>query len=74
MNEGGWEHGGPWGGDNYFSPYGNPNLPDGPSGEFLPERLARETVQFIEAQRGRAVPRLSVVLLRPHASDDYEGP
>ena len=46
-NVGGWEHGGPWGGDSYFSPYGNPNLPDGPPGEFLPERLARETATFI---------------------------
>ncbi len=53
VNEGGWEHGGPWGGDNYFSPYGNPNLTDGPPGEFLPERLARETALFIEAHRDR---------------------
>lgn len=51
INEGGWEHGGPWGGDNYFSPYGNPNLADGPTGEFLPVRLARETAQFIADHR-----------------------
>ena len=50
-NKGGWEHGGPWGGDNYFSPYGNPNLPDGREGEYLPERLARETVRFIDEHR-----------------------
>lgn len=51
VNKGGWEHGGPWGGDNYFSPYGNPNLADGPPGEFLPERLAQETVRFISEHR-----------------------
>ncbi len=50
-NQGGWEHGGPWGGDNYFSPYENPNLADGPEGEYLPDRLARETVRFIEEFR-----------------------
>lgn len=51
QNKGGWEHGGPWGGDNYFSPYGNPNLDDGPEREYLPLRLARETQQFIAEQR-----------------------
>ena len=51
QNEGGWEHGGPWGGDNYFSPYGNPNLSDGPEGEYLPLRLARATRRFISEQR-----------------------
>ncbi len=53
FNKGGWEHGGPWGGDKYFAPYGNPNLSDGPPGEFLPERLARETARFIESSRDR---------------------
>lgn len=51
INQGGWEHGGPWGGDSYFSPYGNPNLEDGPSGEHLPARLARETAEFIRQRR-----------------------
>ena len=32
----------------YFSPYNNPRLPDGPPGEHLPDRLATETVAFIE--------------------------
>lgn len=50
-NLGGWEFGGPWGGDQYFSPYGNPNLPDGPRGEHLPMRLARETAEFIASHR-----------------------
>ena len=51
VNKGGWEHGGPWGGNNYFAPYGNPNLSDGPAGEYLPERLARETENFISEHR-----------------------
>ena len=51
VNEGGWEHGGPWGGKNYFSPYENPSLADGPDGEYLPERLARETASFISEHR-----------------------
>lgn len=53
VNKGGWEHGGPWYGDKYFSPYGNPSLADGPPGEFLPERLARETARFIAANRDK---------------------
>lgn len=48
INKGGWDKGGPWGGDHYFSPYGNPRLEDGPKGEHLPDRLANETVTFIE--------------------------
>ena len=51
INIGGFEHGGPWGGDNYFSPYGNPNIEDGPTGEHLPDRLATETAEFIENHR-----------------------
>ena len=46
-NLGGTDKGGPYGGDRYFSPYGNPYLPDGPKGEHLPDRLARETAKFI---------------------------
>ena len=52
-NLGGTERGGPYGGGRYFSPYGNPRLPDGPPGEHLPDRLASETVKFIEAHRDR---------------------
>ena len=36
--------------NGYFSPYGNPRLPDGPDGEYLPERLADETIKFIKSQ------------------------
>ncbi|MFA7691935.1 MAG: sulfatase [Candidatus Hydrogenedentales bacterium] len=44
-NKGGWEKGHP---SSYFSPYQNPKLKDGEDGEHLPERLARESVQFLE--------------------------
>ena len=48
INRGGWERGGPYGGNRHFSPYGNPKLSDGPEGEHLPDRLAEETCRFIE--------------------------
>lgn len=51
INIGGWLQGGPFGGKQYFPPYGNPRLPDGPPGEHLPDRLATETVRFIESHR-----------------------
>ncbi len=46
INKGGHHRGSPPGG--YFAPYKNPKLEDGPEGEHLPERLAQETVNFIE--------------------------
>jgi arylsulfatase A-like enzyme len=53
VNIGGIDRGGPYGGDKYFSPYGNPRLTDGPPGEHLPDRLARETASFIQNHRDR---------------------
>ncbi len=53
INMGGIDRGGPYGGKKYFSPYGNPRLPDGPDGEHLPDRLATETAKFIEANKDR---------------------
>jgi len=53
INKGGITRGGPYGGNKYFSPYGNPRLEDGPEGEHLPDRLAAETVRFIEESRNR---------------------
>lgn len=50
INKGGWDVGSPKGG--YFSPFENPNLPDGPNGENLEMRLAKETAQFMKAQKG----------------------
>jgi len=49
VNKGGWRVGGPVGG--YFSPWRNPRLEPGPAGECLPLRLARETVDFIDAHK-----------------------
>lgn len=51
FNRGGCERGGPYGGKKYFSPYGNPRLADGPGGEHLPDRLATETNNFMEAHK-----------------------
>ncbi len=51
INKGGIDRGGPYGGNKYFSPYGNPRLEDGPEGEHLPDRLAAETSKFIEANK-----------------------
>ncbi|MDG1073118.1 MAG: sulfatase [Akkermansiaceae bacterium] len=53
VNAGGFAKGGPYGGKKYFSPYGNPRLSDGPDGEHLPDRLATETCNFMEANKGK---------------------
>ena len=52
INIGGWAKGSPnknekKGYNGYFTPYGNPRLEDGPTGEYLPERLTSETIKFI---------------------------
>ena len=49
INIGGWSAGSPRGG--YFSPYENPQLNNGPAGENLSMRLARETVSFIRSHK-----------------------
>ena len=33
--------------DGYYSPYGNPQLSDGPEGEYLTDRLTTESIEFI---------------------------
>lgn len=53
VNMGGMNRGGPYGGDKYFSPYGNPRLEDGPKGEHLPDRLAMEAAKYIEANKDK---------------------
>ena len=50
-NRGGHERGHP---KSYFSPYGNPELTDGPDGEYLTSRLTDEAIAFIEAFRDEA--------------------
>ncbi|WNJ20322.1 sulfatase [Pontibacter sp. G13] len=47
INRGGFHAGSPKGG--YFAPFKNPNLEDGPNGENLSMRLARETSEFIRS-------------------------
>ncbi len=53
INRGGWRAGAPYYADDtgYFSPYRNPRLDDGPDGEYLTDRLTRETVVFIREHR-----------------------
>ena len=46
VNKGGYTAGSPKG-KGYFSPYDNPRLADGPPGENLTDRLASETISFI---------------------------
>ncbi|NPA36124.1 MAG: sulfatase [Chlorobi bacterium] len=46
INIGGNHTGQPKGG--YYSPYKNPQLPDGPEGEYLTDRLTNETIKFIK--------------------------
>ena len=74
INMGGIDRGGPYGGNKYFSPYGNPRLTDGPPGEHLPDRLATRDGEVHRGQQGPAVLRLPLVLLRPHAADGARGP
>ena len=51
VNVAGNATGSPKGG--YFSPYENPQLPDGPVGEYLTDRLASEAVTFLRANRAK---------------------
>lgn len=48
INIGGCFRGGP---PSYFSPYRIPALPDGPEGEYLPERLTDEAIRFVSDNR-----------------------
>ena len=50
INRGGVNWSAPNGGKRFFSPYGNVRLEDGPEGEHLPDRLARETIMFMKEQ------------------------
>ena len=51
VNVGGFSAGSPPGG--YFSPYKNPELPNGPDGEYLTDRLTDEALKFIESNKDR---------------------
>lgn len=50
INIGGYRAGMP---KSYFSPYGNPELPDGPEGEYLTERFTDEAVSYIGSRTER---------------------
>jgi arylsulfatase A-like enzyme len=53
VNKGGNDKGAPSTGNKYFAPYNNPRLENGPEGEYLPERLAAETSQFIRENKSK---------------------
>jgi len=53
INKGGNDKGAPSTGNKYFAPYNNPRLENGPEGEYLPERLAAETSQFIRENKSK---------------------
>ncbi len=57
INKGGNSRGAPkrnaHGCGGYFAPYCNPRLEDGPEGEYLPDRLAEETVTFLDTAAGK---------------------
>lgn len=50
LNIGGCSYGGP---PSYFSPYKIPALESGPDGEYLPDRLADECIDFVMKNRDR---------------------
>lgn len=50
VNIGGTSAGSP---RSYFSPYKNPQLADGPPGEYLTDRLTDETLKFIDAAKDK---------------------
>lgn len=50
LNAGGYARGQP---PSYFSPYKLPTLSEGPTGEFLTDREAAESVKFIEANKDK---------------------
>jgi arylsulfatase A-like enzyme len=55
-NIGGWGKGSPTGKINdstggFFTPYNNPTIQDGPTGEYLTDRLTNECIQFIKRQQ-----------------------
>jgi len=52
-NKGGWSKGAPYGRINdttggFFTPYKNPMLKDGPTGEYLTDRLTTECLDFLD--------------------------
>ncbi len=50
LNIGGGKNGNP-GKGGYFSPYNIPNIEDGPEGEYLPDRLTDEAINFLKLNK-----------------------
>jgi arylsulfatase A-like enzyme len=54
VNIGGHKGGGPYSGKKYFAPFKNPEMAEeSPDGDHLPDRLARETASFIDANKDK---------------------
>ena len=52
INIGGHKRGGPYTGKKYFAPFKNPQMEiESPAGDHLPDRLARDTAAFIDANK-----------------------
>ncbi len=64
VNIGGWQAGHPQ--EGYFSPYGNPNLSDGPEGEYLTFRLTDEAIDFLRDHDDERPFFLSMQYYIPH--------
>jgi arylsulfatase A len=65
---------------SYFSPYKNPQLPDGPAGEFLTDRLTSEAEKFMEQNKDRPffvyLPHYAVhqpIAGKPEVVEKYKG-
>jgi arylsulfatase A-like enzyme len=79
VNVAGGSAGSPRGPGKYFTPYGMPNLSDGPPGEHLCERLATEAATFIGDHAAQPflvyLPLYSVhipLMTRPELQEKYE--
>ena len=60
VNIGGHTAGGPYTGKRYFAPFKNPQMEkESPEGDHLPDRLARDTAAFIDAQASEGKPFLA---------------
>ncbi|WP_146536142.1 sulfatase [Rubripirellula reticaptiva] len=54
INIGGHTKGGPYTGKKYFAPFENPEMEvESPAGDHLPDRLARDTAAFIDANKDK---------------------
>lgn len=54
INIGVYHKGGPYTGNKYFAPFKNPEIKEeSPEGDHLPDRLARETINFIKANKDK---------------------